>query len=79
MMNKQFENKEAIRVLLLEPDKRARIVTIQGDDSSLRQALGGDFEPIHSLSEECMRLGKNGCPSGANACKSHSSGAGRVP
>ena len=60
MMNKQFENKEAIRVLLLEPDKRARIVTIQGDANSLRQALGGDFEPIHSLSENVCVLGRTG-------------------
>ena len=51
------ENKETIRVLLLEPDKRARIVTVQGDANSLRQALGGDFEPIHSLSENVCVLG----------------------
>ena len=51
------ENKETIRVLLLEPDKRARIVTVQGDANSLRQALGGDFEPFHSLSENVCVLG----------------------
>ena len=54
------ENKETIRVLLLEHDKRARIVTIQGDANSLRQALGGDFEPIHSLSENVCVLGRTG-------------------
>ena len=54
------ENKETIRVLLLEPDKRARIVTIQGNSNSLRQALGGDFEPIHSLSENVCALGRTG-------------------
>ena len=54
------ENKETIRVLLLEPDKRARIVTVQGDANSLRQALGGDFEPIHSLSENVCVLGRTG-------------------
>ena len=54
------ENKETIRVLLLEPDKRARIVTVQGDANSLRQALGGDFEPIYSLSENVCVLGRTG-------------------
>lgn len=54
------ENKETIRVLLLEPDKRARIVTVQGDANSLRQALGGDFELIHSLSENVCVLGRTG-------------------
>ena len=54
------ENKETIRVLLLEPDKRARIVTVQGDANSLRQAPGGDFEPIHSLSENVCVLGRTG-------------------
>ena len=54
------DNKDTIRVLLLEPDKRARIVTVQGDANSLRQALGGDFEPIHSLSENVCVLGKTG-------------------
>ena len=54
------ETNETIRVLLLEPGKRARIVTVQGDANSLRQALGGDFEPIHSLSENVCVLGRTG-------------------
>lgn len=54
------ETNEAIRVLLLEPGKRARIVTVQGDTNSLRQTLGGDFEPIHSLSENVCVLGRTG-------------------
>lgn len=70
------DNKDTIRVLLLEPDKRARIVTVLGDANSLRQALGGDFEPIHSLSENVMRLRKNGGAGGANACKSRPSDTG---
>ena len=66
-------NKDTILVLLLEPDKRARIVTIQGNANSLRQALGGDFEPIHSLSENVCVLGRTGGAGGANACKPHPS------
>lgn len=54
------ESHETIRVLLLEPDKRAKLVSLQGDKNSLRQALGGDYTPIHSLSGNVCVLGRSG-------------------